>query len=90
MAKHKKAYEKYSKRHAEYQTYLINPIIDGIGLEMKDEAANRLHEAIQEAENEDDSDSESDNDGDDNQSVMTCDTELLEMRETVAKRSNRR
>lgn len=88
---HKKKARYYEEKLFEYESYMIvlNPVGDQI-TQVKDDAATRLQEAMREVENEDDSDSESDNDGDDNQSVMTCDTELLEMRETVAKRSGRR
>lgn len=91
IAMHKKKIEKYEEKLYEYESYMIvlNPIGDEI-VQVKNDAATRLQEAIQEAENEsDESDGESVDIQDDTESIATCDT-VAEMREMVASRIGRR
>lgn len=91
IAKHKKKIEKYEEKLYEYESYMIvlNPVGDQIA-QVRNDAAARLQDAIQEVE-EEDSDHESvmSDDGTDTQSVATCDT-VVEMREQVARRTGRR
>ena len=87
---HKKKADYYETKLFEYESYMIvlNPVGEQI-VQIKSDAATRLQNAIQEVEHEDESDEESTDIQDDAESVATCDTELLEMRNTLYKRTNR-
>jgi hypothetical protein len=87
---HNRKAEYYEAKLFEYESYMIvlNPVGEQI-VQVKSDAATRLQEAIQEAENESDDESVISNDDTDAQSVATCDT-VAEMREMVAKRMGRR
>jgi hypothetical protein len=88
---HKKKAQYYEEKLYEYESYMVvlNPVGDQI-MQVKNDAASRLQEAIQEVE-EEDSDHESvmSDDASDTQSVATCDT-VMQMREQVARRMGRR
>lgn len=91
IAKHKKKIEKYEEKLFEYESYMVvlNPVGDEIG-QVRNDAAARLQETIQEVEErESDDESVISDDGTDAQSVATCDT-IVEMREQVARRMGRK
>ena len=88
---HKKKIEKYEEKLYEYESYMIvlNPVGDQIA-QVRNDAAARLQEAIQEVDEEESEDESVISDtGTDTQSVATCDT-IVEMREQVARRTGRR